>query len=204
MPLNIKISLKENGLQARRPCKVSRSMRTLPKIAASGTKDELSVQIDTVHQAIADFYREIPEEMLFSEAEPEGWSPARNMKHVISTNRSLSIWISLPAFLIKLRGRPSKIQPGVDKISPTNRPGIIDYGKYPRPGKIDAKKKEEMLAEIIQSAEKVKKAMAKWSEEDLDRLSGLFGGYSLRTFVHFLLKHNLHHTNVVRARFESR
>lgn len=177
-------------------------MKNLPTIYQSKTKEELLKQVLDVHQAIAEFYRSIPEGYFESNAIPDGWSVRRNMKHVIGTNKAFGFFIGLPTFLLKILGKPKAKQPTVDQIDPTNRHGITNYGRYEKTNSANSLKKEKLLRSIQSSAIYINKQIGKRTEEELDTLSGLFGGMSIRTFIHFLLKHNVHHTNVVKLRME--
>ena len=177
-------------------------VQTLPTIYPCKTKEELCKQVLEVNQALVNFYKELPDDVFVGDAIPDGWSVRRNMKHVISTNNSFAIWIGLPSFLLKLRGKPKAKQPTIEQLDPTNRHGITSYGKYQKNNSANSQEKAKLLQMILSSAEKVNRQIAKRSEEELDSLSGLFGGASLRTFCYFLLKHNVHHTNVVRLRLE--
>ncbi len=178
-------------------------MRSLPVIRFSPDKEDLLRQIDEVHNAIIEFYRETPDDLLESPASPDGWSILKNMKHVASTNRYMAAWIRLPLFILKLRGCPSKPDITVEQLRETNRPNIKNYGRYEQHGKPDDALKLKILAEISASAEKLKIAVRRRTEEELTSLSGMFGGMNLRMFVHFVLKHNVHHTNVARSRLVS-
>jgi hypothetical protein len=176
-------------------------VKTLPILYPCKTKEELFKQVLDVNQAIADFYKSIPDDIFSGKAIPDGWTVKRNMKHVISTNANFGMWIGFPLFILKLRGKPKSKQPTIEQLDPTNRHGITNYGKYEKSNP-NPKEKEKLLLLIRSSAEKLNRQIAKRSEEELDTLSGLFGGMSMRTFCYFLLKHNLHHTNVVRLRLE--
>jgi len=110
--------------------------------------------------------------------------------------------IGLPSFLLRLFGKPKAKQPTIEELNPTNRNGITDYGRYERSNSFNSKAKEMLLSEIEISAVKLNKQIDKRTEEELDSFRVIFGGMSLRTFIYFLLKHNLHHTGVVRKRLE--
>ncbi len=176
-------------------------VQKLPTIYPCKTKEELFKQVLEVNQAIADFYKNIPDDIFASKAIPDGWSVRRNMKHVISTNANFGIWVGLPPFILKLWGKPKASQPTIEQLDPTSRHGITNYGKYEKSNP-NPKEKAKLLLLIQASAEKLNGQIAKRSEEELDTLSGLFGGMNMRTFCYFLLKHNVHHTNVVRLRLE--
>ncbi|MCB1192702.1 MAG: DinB family protein [Leptospiraceae bacterium] len=179
-------------------------MYTLPTVHFSENKEDLIQQVRDVHNAIVEFYRSTPDEFFTTDPIPEGWSIKRNMKHVASSNKIFSVWIGAPRFFLKLFGKPKKNPPPpVEKIIPTNRLNITDYGKYSRKRHNTPEDREKLVREILASAEKVCQAIEKRTEEELDSFRSPFGGFSLRTFCHFLIKHNLHHTGVVRTRLTS-
>lgn len=175
---------------------------SFPQIHSSPTKAGIVSQIESTQKALLDFYRSFPDEKLNCPGVPEGWSAARNMKHVASTNKYFGIWIGLPNWFLRLLGRPGKVEP-VEKQSPTNRPGITDYGTYP--GKYPARpgEKEQLLALIEQSGKKLRAKVEARTEEELDSLKGPFGGMNLRVLALFVLKHNIHHTGVAKQRMDA-
>lgn len=176
-------------------------MQTLPTVQFSRTVPELETQIRETHKSLADFYRSVPLDLFNADGKPEGWSPKRNLKHVTKTNNLILIWAKLPRWFIGLWPKPKNTD-SVEKLRPTNRPGLTEYGSYTKSDPFTEEERERMIEEMLLSSENVAKSVSKWSEEDLDRLPGLFGGVSLRMFYLFLLKHNLHHTNVVRIRLK--
>ncbi len=162
-------------------------------------RDDLIKHIDEITAAVCQIFHEIPDEYLFSAAEPDGWSIEKNMKHIASTNRLMSRWIRMPRFLLALRGKP-KQGLKIESIPATNRPNIHEYGGYPHPGTVPVGRKAELIAEIEKSAETLKKAVLKRTDEELEKYQGMFGGMNLRVFTLFTLKHGLHHAGVVKAR----
>lgn len=179
-------------------------MQTLPTVYPCKTKEELQKQVLDVHQSIADFYRSLPDDIFGCRAIPDGWSVKRNMKHVISTNFIFGVWIGLPTSILKIFGKPKAKQPTIDEIVATNRLGITNYGRYENSKSANPEKKSLLLNKIMASAEKLNKQISKHTDEELDNLPGLFGvgGTSLRTLILFLIKHNIHHTNIVKIRME--
>ena len=134
-------------------------MQTLPTVYPCKSKEELSKQVLDVNKALADFYKNLPDELFSSKAIPDGWSIKRNMKHVISTNASFGLWIGLPTFILKLRGKPNANQPIIEALDPTNRHGITNYGVYEKSNSSDSGKKDKLLNLIQSSAEKVNSKM---------------------------------------------
>lgn len=177
-------------------------METLPIVHDCKTKEELIEQANSVHKAIAEFYKNIPDNLFNGEAIPDGWSVKRNMKHVVSTNVFFAKWIGLPAFILKRFPKPSEKQLNAQTMVVTNRKGITDYGKYNTSRHPHLFLKEKLLKAISASNEKLCRAINKRTEEELDSLPAPFGKMTLRVFILFILKHNVHHTNVVRLRVE--
>lgn len=175
---------------------------SFPQIHSSPTKAGIISQIESTQKALLDFYRSFPDDKLNSPGVPEGWSAARNMKHVVSTYGYFGVWIGLPKWLLRLFGKPGLVKP-VEEQSPTNRPGITDYGTYPGKHPATPGQKEKLLARIEESGNKFRAKVESRSEEELDSFKGPFGGMNLRVFALFILKHNLHHTNVAKLRIEA-
>lgn len=175
---------------------------SFPTIVTCGTKAEILAQLAKTQESLIEFYKSVPADRWNSAGTPEGWSPARNAKHVASTYRFFGTWIGLPAWFLRLLGKPGPQKP-VEELSPTNRPGIKDYGFY-RPGKpVPDAERSRLLSLIEETGQRFQQKIESRSEEELDTLKGAFGGMSLRVFSLFVLKHNIHHTNVARLRLES-
>ncbi|HMU83867.1 MAG TPA: DinB family protein [Leptospiraceae bacterium] len=168
-------------------------------VRSVNNQQELLQQIDEITRAICQIFHDVPDEYLYSAANPDGWTVEKNMKHIASTNRLMSRWIKAPRFLLTLRGKP-KTNLRIEDISATNRPNIRDYGSYEKQGAVPVGRKAELIQEIETSAETLKAAVRKRSEEELGKLSGLWGGMPLGIFAQFALKHGLHHASVVKAR----
>ncbi|MBL8021254.1 MAG: DinB family protein [Leptospirales bacterium] len=174
-------------------------MQPLPTVRSCNTREDLANHIDEIHAGLCGFLRDVPEELLFSRAEPEGWTVAKNIQHIASTNRLMTRWINLPNWIIKLRGKPRQNQ-RLEELQPTNRPNLSNYGKYPEPGRVRPGAREELEKVLLTSAAGLKKAILKRPEAELDNLPGLFGKMNLRSFVLFCLKHGVHHAGVARTR----
>lgn len=178
-------------------------MNTLPTVHYSETREDLIQQIRDIHHAIVEFYKQTPNELFSTRPIPEGWSIKGNMKHVISSNKIFSSWIGAPGWFLKIFGKPKKKPLPIEKIVPTNRLNVTDYGQYTKHSPAKPGEKEKLIEGIYASTEKLIQAIEKRTDEELDTFRSPFGGHNLRTFCHFLLKHNLHHAGVVRTRLTS-
>ncbi|MBW7857876.1 MAG: hypothetical protein H3C43_06225 [Leptonema sp. (in: Bacteria)] len=178
-------------------------MTPLPTVVFSKTNAELIQQIGDIHNQLAAFYRSIPADRMMVDAEPRGWPAFKNIKHSASINKVFAFYVGLPVWLLRLRGKPRRPNVTLDILVPTNRPQITDHGSYPKGEPIDSNRLNTLLVELLRSSEKLKKSVETKTNEELDTLQSLFGGMTLRMFVHFLLKHNLYHASVVRYRIEN-
>lgn len=178
-------------------------MNPFPKVLSSETKSELIQQVKEVNDFLFQFYKDSPDLLFESSAIPEGWSIKRNLKHCTSSNYIFGWWIGLPVFILKLFGKPKNHHISIEAIKGTNRFGISDYGKYIESIQTNPIDKQKLLEEFKKSSEYFIKKIDSKSIEELNSLKAMFGGYSLRMFCLFTLKHNLHHTNVVNIRLNS-
>ncbi|MEQ8351267.1 MAG: DinB family protein [Leptospiraceae bacterium] len=179
------------------------AVRPLPEVHSTESISALLEQCESIQKAVETFIREIPLEYLNEQGYPEGWSPARNIKHVGNSLTLFSKFIGAPAWFIALFGKAKASMPPIESVRPTNRPPRYDYGTY-KPGKPCTEEKREALIQgLARSFERFKKSLQKRNEEEMDRRKGLFGGMSLRLFAHFVLKHTVFHLQVVRTRLQT-
>ena len=178
-------------------------MLALPTVRDCDTKAALLLHIKEVHEGVRAFVRAIPLPLLNAPAYPDGWTAARNVQHSTKTTNMVSVWVALPRWLLKLFGRPKNPKARVANLRPTNRPNMTDYGRY-EPADAATESDVERLIALLDAAEKkVCRAVEKRSEEELENLSGMFGGTNLRLFVLFGMRHMTHHVGVARSRLEA-
>ena len=187
-----------------KPRRFIEHVRTLPEIRSCANREELIRHCDEVREEILEFIGEIPDDYLDTPAFPDGWTAARNVRHVASSARLFSRWVGAPAWLLKLRGRvKGPVKPIEEQIA-TNRPANYDYGSYPNPKPVQAGLREKIVKEFNESVDKLKKSIMTRTDEELLTFKGAFGGMNLMVFTLFTLKHMAHHLDVVRQRLESR
>ncbi|HNE23054.1 MAG TPA: hypothetical protein PLG78_07795, partial [Leptospiraceae bacterium] len=59
-------------------------------VRSVNNQQELLQQIDEITRAICQIFHDVPDEYLYSAANPDGWTVEKNMKHIASTNRLMS------------------------------------------------------------------------------------------------------------------
>ncbi len=178
------------------------SVSQIPDVTSCSTREEMCQQIDAVYGAIVALLREVPDELLTAPAYPEGWTIAKNMKHIARTNRYFALWIAAPAWFLGLLGRPGKPDLRIEDLRATNRPVHYAYGNYQKGAPPRPELKKQLEEEMLTSAEALKQAIRRRTEDELDRFRGIFGGMTLRTFALFTVKHGAHHSGVVRVRLK--
>lgn len=175
-------------------------MRGLPEVRDCPTREELCRHVDEVCEGVAALVKEVPPELMRSRAYPDGWSAEKNVQHVISNGRFVAKWIGLPAWFLRLFGSAPRPAKTAAELVATNRPGKRDYGWYEKGTPAGPEVYERLERGLRDTAAILKQSINRHSEEELDRLRGLFGGTSLRTFALFGLKHMVHHVGVARQR----
>lgn len=175
----------------------------LPEIHNCSTKEEMVAETDRVRDGLLTYLESLPPEDLFMRAVPEGWSIYKNFLHSAKTNRFMAKYLGAPSMVLKLKGKPAK-KADITKISPTNRK-VSNYGHY-EPGrkKGTAHDVSVLKRQLTRSFENLKKSLSKRTEQELDECQGLFGGFDLRGFYLFTLKHAVHHIRVVDQRLRAR
>lgn len=180
-------------------------MKNFPVVKESESLEKLLTQVREIHEFLAEFYKEIPVEFFDAKAIPDGWTPKRNLEHIIISNKYFGLWIGAPGFLLKLWGKPKKNQIPIERIDATNRKAIKEYGVYrPTESPFPEEMRDKLLDQLKSSVIYLEEKISKRTEEELDTFKALFGGMSLRTFVYFILKHNLHHSQVVQLRLQKK
>lgn len=178
-------------------------MANFPSVQTVNNKEELILEVKRIHEFLYEFYEGIPIEYFNGNAIPEGWTPRQNLKHLISSNKYFGLWIGAPRFLLSLLGKPKEGQIPIEKISATNRKGIKDYGKYRKDPNPNPRDKEELLKKFRVKIDYLVNQIESRTEDELEKFRAPFGGMNLKTFVFFILKHNLHHSQVVQLRLNS-
>ncbi|MCX7999839.1 MAG: DinB family protein [Leptospiraceae bacterium] len=177
-------------------------MYILPEVVEVKTIQEMQKQILDIHNSLAEFYSQTPDELFQVQPIPEGWTIKKNIQHTISVNGMAHFILSLWKPIYKLFGTPKNPQPQLHQILVSNRTNINDYGYYPKEMKNYGKKKQILIKKLVSSCEKLANSLNFMTEKELEDLASPFYGMNLKNFIYFILKHNIHHANVVRIRLE--
>jgi uncharacterized damage-inducible protein DinB len=179
-------------------------MLNLPKLQLCNTKVELISEMQRIHKELINYYLQIPEEYYFAKSIPDGWTVIRNIKHLASTTYLFNLLLKIPKPIKKLFGKPRSKPIDLDRLVVSNRPLMHDYGKYIKINREVKNLDKTKYTDLIQnSVNKLVSTIETYTDEELDNIKGALGSMSTKDILHFLMKHNIHHTNVTRQRILS-
>lgn len=169
----------------------------------------------TIHTALEEVERDVAE--FFGSLSPdafaarvgEAWSPAEHLSHLNTAVRTVALVFSVPSWLLRLRfGRadwPSRSYEALrDDYRAVLAAGGKASGRYvPRPE--TSPDREAMLARWARVNARLRRALARWDEKELDRVvlpHPLLGKLTAREVAYFTVYHGGHHVDAVKRRLE--
>ena len=145
----------------------------------------------------------------------DAWSPAENVRHLVQSNRPVTLGLHAPKIALMLRfGVTFKGSRSFDEIVSIYRRaltgGLEASGPYlPKPSDADGSgaARDELVAKNRRAVEGIAAALGSWGEPSLDRLCvrhpGL-GKMTVREILFFTIYHNAHHVESVARKLASR
>lgn len=181
------------------------------------TKRTLIPALQKVSEYVTDTFKALSLDDLF-ERPPNGWSAADHLRHLLKSNRPILKALRAPKIFLLLRfgmsRQPSQRFAQIEERYLKELQRGLQAGRYAPEFKekpyTEAEAEEERV-KIIKSWIKLGKAIVLalngWSESDLDRYRlphPALGKLTVREMLMFTLYHNLHHTNGVQKRLQSK
>lgn len=133
---------------------------------------------------------------------PEGkWTTGQHITHLIKSTKPLNQALRLPKFQLKaMFGKPNRpvrtydevVNRYLERLAQVEAPTADFVEKESK-----ATDKAALIAELDKEKEKLKKAIAKWDEEKLDKFllpHPLLGKMIIREVLFFTIYHTEHHT----------
>ncbi len=174
-------------------------------------RDEILAATAFTRDDIARFYSELPLEIFYARPK-QGWSPWRNLRHLVKTGIALNLGLLQPRFMLRLffgrdaKGRPLE-ETGADYLNMLaggRKAGIyapVNWARTPR----DMAQTHEGIIEAWKRTITAGMGIVekKWPDADLDRYRlphPLLGKIPVREMLQFSLLHAYHHTEIVRKR----
>ncbi len=132
---------------------------------------------------------------------PSGkWSAGQHLDHLIKSGKPILMVLKLPHFLLRLFfGRPNRTGRSYEELVKKYRSKLDAGGKAPGrfiPPVVSFPEKDRKIDFFRSLKEKLKKEVAKLSEEQLDNYllpHPLLGKLTLREMLFFTIYHNQHH-----------
>lgn len=170
------------------------------------TKAEMTEALAAEVEAVHTFFSEIDEDKFF--AAPENvWTAADNLVHLIQSCSPVILALKVPKTVLRVRfgkaKRPSRTLADVRDASVNEAlaGGGEASGQFlPEVEEPSPAERERVLAKWLSKGNEFPKAIADWSEEDLDKYvlpHPLLGKMTVREILLFTLYHNMHHVNDV-------
>jgi len=131
------------------------------------------------------------------------WSVAENLQHLILSVKPLNQALPLPKFIFRIFGKPNNPSRTYEEMLSLYKQKLSNGGKSSSPyipKEINADK-DKVIQNFINAHLKFQKAVAGFSEEDMDKYlvpHPLLGKLTVREMIYFTLFHILHHHSAVK------
>ncbi|HMV44663.1 MAG TPA: DinB family protein [Leptospiraceae bacterium] len=174
------------------------------------SKEEILNQIETISNSIAAFYNDLPVDYFFQSPLDGGWSPEKNIRHLIKSTQPIYLGLSSPKVALLLFGSGkdksrtmSEIKSAyLAKIDAGGGAGIFTPVRENTTP--DMVIQQKLIQDFTKLFGKYKKQIENWKEEDLEKYKmphPLLGNLTVREMVLFSIYHLFHHTEKVEHRF---
>jgi uncharacterized damage-inducible protein DinB len=182
------------------------------------TKRTLIPALQKVAEHVTETFKALTLDDLFDRPSNNSWSAADHLRHLIKSNRPILKALRAPKLFLRIRfGISRKLSQRFAQIEKRYQQELqrgLQAGKYAPEFKEKPYTEDEAHAErikIIKTWIKLEKgilaALSSWSESDLDRYRlphPALGKLTVREMLMCTLYHNLHHTNGVQKRLQSK
>ena len=139
---------------------------------------------------------------VFSQKIGESWSPSETVRHLIKSIRAVTKGLTMPRFVLRLMfGKPRRPSATYDALV-ARYLGLLEAGGRAgrfAPSPETTSDRSTILARLAQANDELQKAIARWSDADLDRYRlphPLLGKLTVREMLFFTVYHQHHHMNV--------
>lgn len=141
---------------------------------------------------------------------PEGkWTTSQHVDHLIKSMQPLNMALRLPKLQLRtMFGKPNRPTRDYDTVVARYLERLGEREVVPpknfAPTDLPVDKKEETLASLDKERENLKKIIAKWDEEKLDKYllpHPLLGKMVVREMLFFTLYHTDHHAKNLRENY---
>lgn len=174
------------------------------------TREDILENLDRITESIAAFYNDIPPENFFLPPADGGWSPEKNLRHLIKGTLPIYLGLLSPKFTLLIFGSgKSKSRTMLEiknayliKINSGSGAGV--FTPIGENTKIDISLQQKLVSDFSKLFGKYKKQILSWEDSDLDKYNmphPILGNITIREMLLFSIYHLFHHTKKVEARF---
>jgi hypothetical protein len=174
------------------------------------TIHEIVQQIHSVEQEFNRYCNSITNENFFYQPKDK-WSPAQQVKHLITSTNMACLVYKLPRFLVRMvGGKPNRSSRTYDELVARYKSKLEQGGRasgryIPKPIPASAGK-EKLLNSFTKAMNKFAITLSrKWDETSLDKYIAphpLLGKITLRELCYFTIHHTPHHQHNINKMME--
>ena len=179
------------------------------EVSVPETREGLRDSLRDQQEEIAVFVDRFSVEELFAD-QGEHWSPAGHLRHLNKSVRAVARGLDQGKVVLLAFGRSKSGSRAYDEVVEVYHQALAaggTAGPFGPSSKTPDLSPEEWRLQIMDhwrdSGERLRRAILKWSEKELDRYRlphPLIGKLTLREMVYFTLYHNAHHARRIAER----
>ena len=173
------------------------------------TREDILENLDKIVASLTEFYGNISPEIFFELPNDGGWSPEKNLRHLIKSTQPIYLGLIFPKFTLYLFGLRKKksmsmiqVQKAyLEKLNSGRGAGV--FTPIGNNLKVDPELQKKMIYDFITLFAKYKKQIAQWKDQDLDNYNlphPILGNITVREMILFSLFHLFHHTEKLEIR----
>lgn len=173
------------------------------------TREDILENLDKIVASLTEFYENISPEIFFELPNDGGWSPEKNLRHLIKSTQPIYLGLIFPKFTLYLFGFRKKksmsmiqVQKAyLEKLNSGRGAGV--FTPIGNNFKVDPELQKKMIYDFITLFAKYKKQIARWKDQDLDNYNlphPILGNITVREMILFSIFHLFHHTEKLELR----
>ena len=175
------------------------------EVEAPQTRDEIGTALAVLSHELERYVEGFSNDEFYAPQLGEYWSPSEHVRHLTMSVRAVARGLRLPRFVLKLRfGLAKEPSRTFSELLEAYRQKLDEgatAGRYtPKPNK---RGRDAIMENWHMAGKEINRALANWSEEDLNEYRlphPLLGLLTVREMLLFTVFHNAHHAGRIRER----
>ena len=184
----------------------------LTDIQSIFTREDMLENMDRVVDAICAFYGDIPPEAFFLSPANGGWSPEKNLRHLLKSTQPIYLGLMSPKIALFIFGSAKEKSRTMleikneylTKLNTGSGAGV--FTPIGENTKVDTEAQKKFIADFNKLFGKYKKQINSWEDSAMDKYNmphPILGNLSIREMLLFSFFHLFHHTEKVEARLNA-